>query len=138
MQYPSRIYVTLYTLLFVRSAAAQARPKQSAFSTVSQDVSHKKQGRPGYGQWKWPTLMYRLTPFILPEQQRRFLLPLETDSMDFWNTGKEFPKALMRASFFSLSRGHFFFPLYRIPWGILKEVFGREFHGRVTDFNKRA
>lgn len=138
MQYPSRIYVTLYTLLFVRSAAAQARPKQSAFSTVSQDVCHKKQGRPGYGQWKWPTLMYRLTPFILPEQQRRFLLPLETDSMDFWNTGKEFPKALMRASFFSLSRGHFFFPLYRIPWGILKEVFGREFHGRVTDFNKRA
>lgn len=88
MQYPSRIYVTLYTLLFVLSAAAQAGPKQSAFSTVTQDACHKKHGRPGYGQWKWPTLMYRLTPFLLPERQRRFLLPLETNSMESGTLGR--------------------------------------------------
>lgn len=92
MQYPSRIYVTLYTLLFVLSGAAQAGPKQSAFSTVTQDVCHKKHGTPGYGLWKWPKLMYRLAPSLLPELQRRFLLPLETDIMDFWNTGKEFSR----------------------------------------------
>ena len=59
----------------------------SLFHCGSRCLPHKHR-RPGCGQLKRPALMHRLAPSLLPEQQRRFLLPLEIERADFQHTGE--------------------------------------------------